>query len=303
MIKEQPNLFIVGAAKGGTTTIYNQLAQHPEIYLSDPKEPCFMAYFDNDISGKHDHAILDKEQYFELFSSKKAKSCKYRGEASAIYLHLFEKTVANIKSLIGNLKEVKIIMILRDPAERAYSQFQMHRRDLREPLEFGDALLEENSRKANGFNIDYFYRERGLYYNQVKWYLENFDNVKILFYDDLKSSPKALFEEIFAFLELDRIDIQTQKKYNVSGEPKSRKLMELKQKILYQNNFAKSISQKILPKNVRRLVSKKMNESVNKLNTKKTSKPSELIKKLRIEYRPDVEKLENLLGTNLNNWK
>ncbi len=117
----KPNFLIIGALKAGTTSLFNYLMQHPQIYMSPVKEPKFFAlvgeYLDpkkREILGK---CVVDIEEYRALFDNVTTE--KAIGEASAIYLSS-RRAPGRIQHYILN---VKLIAILRDPVERAYSHF------------------------------------------------------------------------------------------------------------------------------------------------------------------------------------
>jgi len=147
-----PNFLIIGAPKSGTTSLAQYLGQHPEVYISPKKEPYFFA-FENEqvdflgpgIQGK-DHIInsavvVDLEEYRRLFQGVSNEVAI--GEASTLYLS-FPKAAERIKY---HIPDVKLIAILRDPADRAYSGFMHSLRDNCEPIaDFAQALAAEEER-------------------------------------------------------------------------------------------------------------------------------------------------------------
>ena len=114
-----PNLLIVGAAKSGTTSLHNYLNQHPSVFMCSPKEPHFL--ISNEIGEQRiPKGVLNIEDYVSLFKGTSSK--RYRGESSVMYLSFPEFAIKNIKKYLSN--EVKIIIMLRNPVERAYSGYQ-----------------------------------------------------------------------------------------------------------------------------------------------------------------------------------
>ncbi|MDY7015905.1 MAG: sulfotransferase, partial [Cyanobacteriota bacterium] len=144
-----PNFLIIGAAKGGTTSLYTWLAQHPQIYMTPVKEPNFFAlqgenfnYPSGTVSQRYlDECVTNFEAYLEQF---KAVNCEIAiGEASPFYLY-HPQAASRIQQTIP---DVKLIAILRDPVERAYSNFLHHIREGFETVEdFSQALQAEESR-------------------------------------------------------------------------------------------------------------------------------------------------------------
>jgi len=152
-----PNFLIVGAPKSGTTSLYYYLKEHPEIYMSKLKEPHFFSKECKNLPfrGPKDESLgstkymnLTWEDYQNLF--KGAITYKAVGEASADYLYYFKCSIKNIKKYLGN---PKIIIILRNPIERAFSAYLHMLRDGREYLSFREALHMEEERKKNNWDF------------------------------------------------------------------------------------------------------------------------------------------------------
>ena len=180
-----PNLLIVGAAKSGTTSLHNYLNQHPSIFMCSPKEPHFLI---NKQIGEQriPKGVLSLEDYKSLF--KGASTKKYRGESSVMYLLFPEFAIKNINKYLS--KDVKIIIMLRNPVERAYSGYQhVKRYNLMESLSFEKALDQSENRYHNISNMTPAsrYLELGMYFEQVKIFIEEFDNVHVIIYDDYKN--------------------------------------------------------------------------------------------------------------------
>ena len=145
-----PNFLIVGAAKSGTTSLYHYLKQHPEIYMSPVKEPKFITaqFLSFPFKGIGDEKVEQNivksyNEYCNLF--KDVSKEKIIGEASPDNLYFFEKAI-NI--IIYHLKNPKIIIILRNPIERAFSAYMYFINCNREYLSFEEALKEEEKRRS-----------------------------------------------------------------------------------------------------------------------------------------------------------
>lgn len=144
-----PNFFIVGAAKSGTTSLYHYLKQHPEIYMSPVKEPKYFLASINKFphNGPGDIEVDKKiirtwDEYLKLFSNASVEKCI--GEASCGYLYYCELVAPSIKRISP---EAKIIIVLRNPVERAFSAYCYLFREGRETLSFEEALKIEEERK------------------------------------------------------------------------------------------------------------------------------------------------------------
>ena len=163
-----PNFLMVGAQKCGTPSLYYYLKQHPQIYMSPVKEAHF---FDVEEGEKPDfrrashssRPVSGIEDYRALFAGVKDETAI--GEASPSYVYIPEAP----RRIRSRLPDAKLIAILRDPADRAYSAFLHTSRSGREPLtDFAQALREEEDRIRNGWHPLYHYRERGFYHAQLK---------------------------------------------------------------------------------------------------------------------------------------
>ena len=222
-----PNFIIIGAAKSGTTSLYQYLRQHPDIYMSPVKEPRFFAFELEDLDFRgpgdaelHRSSILNFEQYTALFRG--AGGQKAVGEASPVYL-CSPRTAGKIKAHVPN---AKLIAILRHPVERAYSHYLHLIRDGVEPLaDFGHALAVEPQRAQDNWEYRWRYRELGLYSGQLRRYFDAFpgEQIKIYLYEEFDREPLRVLEEIYRFLGVDPTFVaDTSVRYNASGVPRSK---------------------------------------------------------------------------------
>jgi Sulfotransferase family len=220
-----PNFFIVGAPKTGTTSLYHYLRQHPQIYLSPVKEPCYFAsevrlesfsrefvsgarrkslrlrqFLEGPMTGIDPGGIVaNLEDYLSLFKNVDGETAI--GEASVCYLWS-PTAAANIRSRIP---EAKIVIILRDPAERAFSQYLQYAATGLVGISFREHIERSARNTRREFRTLYPLLEYGLYYRQVKAYLELFPNanIQIYFYEEAWRDPPAFLRALFEFLEVD----------------------------------------------------------------------------------------------------
>jgi len=297
-----PNFLIVGAARSGTTSLYHYLAQHSDIYFPETKEPCFFAYARGLSKGEiHRHAVTDLNDYVNLFLA--GASSKWRGEASAIYLHLYKEVTNNIQFYIPNYEDLRIIMILRNPIERAFSQYMRNVRNLKEPLSFEEAIEKEAQRKLEGINSDYLYIERGFYYEQVKAYMEKFKFVKVVLFDDFSKDSLNVIDSVLEFLQLQRnFEIDTTVNYDKSGQPKFESLIKLRRELINKKNPVKSIAKALLPKSFRKKIANQFTNFVYDVSLEKKSVSKETYLKLLEVYKIDIVKLGKLIDKDLSSW-
>jgi len=291
-----PNFLIVGAAKAGTTSIYKYINNHPQIFMSKVKEPCFMVYADEEptfTKGRSDFFVNKYEDYINLF--KGTDNYKIYGEASTPYLYFYNQTITNLKKYIPEYRKIRILIVLRNPIDRAFSQFMMNKRDMTEDLSFEEAIDKEDERKRLNYHFDYFYVDRGLYYEQVKAFLKNFEHVKVLLYEDLQENAEDVVKGIYSFLELEEgINDKEYVKYNVSGSPK----IKLVNRFLQEKSKIKDIMKKILPQEVRT----NLRHLIYRYNLKKDVMSKKTRERLKETYRNDVELLSELIRRDLSDW-
>ena len=291
-----PNLFIVGAAKSGTTSLHNYLNQHPDVFMCTPKEPHFL--INNEIGkDRIPIGISSENEYRNLFIEGKGE--KYRGESSVMYLMFPEIVIPKINQQYG--EECKIIIMLRNPIERAYSGFQhVKRYNVKEDCtDFKSAwnISEERYFSKLDMTPASRYKELGMYHKQVKSYLNGIKNVHIIIYDDYQNDSQKEMKKVFDFLGLNIINIDSEKRHMVGGwqwkDKKTKKLMMKKN--LLKSVFKIIIPFKSLRKNIR-----------TEIQDRNTSRVPEICKDdremLKEFYKEDVNQLSVLLGRDLNYW-
>jgi Sulfotransferase family len=297
-----PNFLIVGASKSGTTSLYHYLKEHPEVYMPESKEPRFfvssvytkLSADDPRHSSLKSQTVATFENYMNLF--REAHGYKAIGEASVTYLYYFEVAIPKIKRLLGG---VKIIIFLRNPIERAFSAYSYLFRDKFEVLGFEECLELEEERKCSNWSSLNLYKSEGLYYQQVKAYLENFDQIKVYLYDDLLKDTLGVVRDVYAFLEIDRTfvpDVRT--RYNVSGTPQS----QFVHRFLTESNLfkrsAKPVVDLLLPKARRdKIVERLKAKNLHKLELNPKTR-----ERLKNTYREDILMLQDLIHKDLTHW-
>ena len=296
-----PNFLIVGAAKCGTSSLHNYLNQHPDVFMPSynvqgmkVKEPRFL--IKDLVKDRLHNGVWDLESYQALFNN--VVNEKAIGESTVLYLYYYNEAIKNIKKYLGD--DVKIIIMLRNPVDRAFSAYTHVSRSLKEPLSFEEALEVEENRLENDITLTpmVMYKDMGLYHNMVSAYIENFKNVHVVMHEDFLQNTKAVVKLTLAFLGILRsVELDTDSKYNVGG--KSWRFSFLKQFFMKDNVIKKElrvIFPKTLRKRFRVFLEYFLKEKVKPI---KPGTKKELIS----FFRSDVEKLEKLLNIDLKNWK
>lgn len=295
-----PNFLIAGASKCGTTSLYYYLKEHPEIFMSRIKEPAFFLW---QITGTPGNGIGDKrrvmirslEDYLELFRGSEGK--KAVGEASVHNLYHSNKTIGHIKNLLG---DPKIIIVLRDPVERAFSAYMHLVRDNREFLPFEQALDQEAERIRKGWSSTWYYKDGGFYFRRVRDYLENFTSVKVSFFEDLKNDALLFTQDIYRFLEVDASFTPDAKaRYNTAGRPRYRRLNSffIKRPSVVQS-FTRAAGKTVLGDEKWA----KLRDSLRARILVKEKMRPETREYLRQLYAKDILQLQELLGRDLGCW-
>jgi hypothetical protein len=200
-----PNFIIAGATRSGTTSLYYYLKQHPEIGFPELKEPRYFSSINLELpqKGPGDYTVdrklvLKFHDYRELY--KHINGFKRVGDASSEYLYRCDVSADAIKKKLG---DIPIILILRNPIDRAFSAYSNLLRDGREEHTFEEALELEEERINNNWDMMWHYKKVGLYYEQVKRYKQVFSSVKILIFEEFVEDANSKVEETFDFLGIE----------------------------------------------------------------------------------------------------
>jgi hypothetical protein len=288
-----PDFLIVGAAKSGTTSIHRYLRQHPGLFLPRIKETWFYHLVDNpNRAVLRDFPELPTSLPAFLALFEDASPGQLCGEVTPSYLHYHERTIRNIKRLHPKWRELRIVMILREPVAKAISHYQYVRRMGYDPENLGlyEALLKEDERKQRmDLTPDLLYVENTRYLAAVRAYLDTFDQVRIFLYDDLKENPRGLMDELTAFLGAEPYDYRMERVYNRSF-PVRRPVNAVARLVLERmDRFGKVLPSR-LPRLTRRL-----------LTVEERPDPRAL-RWLREAFREEVEQLGPLIGRDLSGW-
>jgi hypothetical protein len=215
-----PNFFIVGAARAGTTSFASYLAGHPDVYMSPVKEPHFFApevdpanfragfprqiepakYLEaRPLRRTHCVYVRDRGHYAALFDEAADEPAV--GEASVSYLY---SSVA-AQRIREASPDARILVFLRNPIDRAYSHFLMdHENEIVGWRDFLAGVAADYASRSKGWGISNLYVELGLYYEQVKRFLDVFprERVRVLVFDDYEGDPRGTLADIRRFLGL-----------------------------------------------------------------------------------------------------
>tara|TARA_B100000886_G_C20398360_1_gene481450 strand:+ start:324 stop:1082 length:759 start_codon:yes stop_codon:yes gene_type:complete len=223
-LKEPINFIVCGTQKGGTTALDYYLRSHQEICMAIKKE---VHFFDND--NYFNHEKVDYEFYHKFFRPQKTH--KIVGECTPIYM--FWKD--SMRRIYDYNSKIKLIIILRNPIERAFSHWNMEVQRKREHRTFWDAINEEVNNLSKNLNKSrtFSYLERGLYSSQIIGIHKYFERKQLLCLKSelLKSQPHLVLDEIANFLKvskfnkIDKIDVHS-RKYKFSLKANERNFLK-----------------------------------------------------------------------------
>ncbi|MFP4143759.1 MAG: sulfotransferase domain-containing protein [Phycisphaeraceae bacterium] len=297
---DQPHFLIIGAARSGTTALYESLCQHPGIFMTEPKEPHYFAFAGETpaFRGPGDDqminrvAVTDPTAYRRLFDS--AGQAQVAGEGSVSYLYYPQAA----RRVADECPRVRLLCLLRHPAERAFSAYLYMRSRLYEPLEdFRDALAAEEQRIAEGWHHIWHYRRMGYYHQQLQPWFEHFspDQLRVHLFDDLREDADGLLRDCFDFLGVDPDFVPENRPSSVvSGVPRSRALG----KILTRDLAIKRLVRPLVPPVLRHQLWRRLARA----NMNKPRLDEAVRAELTEGYREDILRLQDLIGRDLSSW-
>lgn len=285
-----PNFFIVGAPRAGTTSLYYYLQQHPQVFMSPFKEPHFFAQIKPSPDQSHLFYPMDQARYLRLFRGAMPHHAAI-GEASPSYL-VTEGAAARIKAVIP---QARIIIMLRDPVERAFSHYLMDVRDGVQTLPFLEALVRDHEAPAKGWGISRLYVEEGLYCNSIKRYLHFFgrQHVAVSYCEALALNAEAVVRHVLEFLSLDSAllpapaDYRVHNAFSVSRNGISQRVIKSK--------WLRRFAAPLVPPSWRA----KLVPSLLHKEARKPLLDPEAVRYLKQIFAPDLARLEDLLGCEL----
>ena len=270
------------------------------------KEPMFFSCWHREpiMENLDSHAPMgwatsDPDEYVALF--RPACAGQILGEASTWYLSDHEHVIANMQSLYGDLlRDVKIIIALRNPADRAWSQYLQKKTERREEMDFASALRPEvvSSRKKANLSPSFDYAGLSRYYSPVKTYLDRFDHVRVIIFEEFFQRIDKNIFSLFDFLGVPPPERRVNhRRVNVSGRPKG-KVADVVLDLAFTPNLIKAFIKPFLPRRIRG----PLKYRIKNMSLRREPLDSELRRRLLEGSREDTARLERLLGRDLSLW-
>jgi hypothetical protein len=279
----RPNFFVLGVPKCGTTTLHEVLIAHPNIFMTKQKEPRF---FDTDTYYNRGFDRYLRDHF------RGAAGFKARGEASPTYLRS-GKARDRIRGDLG--KDLRFVVILRDPVKRAWSAYLQECRRGLETESFERALELEPTRLSRDPTCAAYFLG-GLYARQLRVWFEAFprEHFLVLLTEDLAERPAAVARQAFAFLEVNPdVEFSPPSPANVGWTPRCPRLGAALNRRL--KRFVPYSSRQRLGKLINRWISRPFEGAP-------TIDPA-IARALRRRYRDEILAVEEIIGRDLGMWR
>lgn len=287
---------IVGTFKSASSTLAYELSQRPEIEIPKPKDPY---YYLRELAGRYTGnpdflkahyagAVTDAAGFDALFGTKPGA---LRGEATPLYLYCHEQAIPALKA---DNPDVRIVIVLRDPVDRAWSNYKHNVKDGFESQPFADCIADWETRDHLPLHPFFHYVRAGLYDAQVAAWQAAFDHVLVVSYDDVEARPHEVLNQIARFLDIaPNFAPKEVIRLNKTGQPRSRLLHDF---ILKENpvkRLLRPVYRALVGSRVRR---KAISERVKNLNLKSGDLPVPERAALMAVYGADLERLSQRPG-------
>jgi hypothetical protein len=296
-----PNFFLVGAPKAGTTSLYHCLGQHPQIYMSPIKEPHYLADEIRLANFTDELQALQRDlkvpagpvsawsDYLKLFEG--ASTHTAIGEASVCYL--WSETAP--QNMAARFPNAKILMMLRNPADRAYSQYLHMLSLVKRPISFREHMDTALAATSTRIGELYPFLEFGFYCRQLERYLAFFPRqvLGIYFFEDFQQNPLAVLQDMFRFLGTDpgfEPDLSKRHMFpRVARSPATARLVRWAR----GRRIAQRVASPMLRRSIRRIMYHP--------RTHLTLEPADRSRLVDL-YRDDIRRLSALLDRDLDSW-
>lgn len=290
----EPTFVIAGAARAGTTALSEALRAHPDVWLTQPKEPHYLAFAGEaaaftgpgDAETINRVAVTEAAAYRELFRGGESRAA--RGDASVSTLYYSSVAGPRLKELNP---DARVVLVLRDPVDRAFSSHQYLRNRGFEPEpDFLEAVELEPARIEQGWHHLWHYTAMSRYADDVERLREAMgpENVGVWWYDDMVAPGSGAIEEVHRFLGLDPgVGTADMTRVNASGRERSAAAAGMM--------HAASRS-RVLRSAVKAVVPFGLRERIRSLNLQQSDTPRQVRSALLPVLEPDLARLEQVIG-------
>ncbi|MCI5055553.1 MAG: sulfotransferase domain-containing protein [Flavobacteriales bacterium] len=298
-VRKRIDLMVIGAQKAGTSTIINYLDQHPNVV-------CFNASSDLKNAGEYMFFVMDHlyekgydQSFKEEFGNKYDSWPQNKLLVAKNVAVMYEKQA--LERLYKHNPKIKLVIMLRNPIDRAYSAFWFAKKTGREHLDsFREALFADKSRFKGNVYIERScaYLERSSYHKHIQNAFEIFgrENVKIVLLDDFKHDASGSLNQMLQMTgSIDDFPFDTSKRFNTASVAKNQWLAQVTAPGKHKNLG------KLMPLHFKRKV-RNFLKSVNNKNQKPAPISKDLREELINHFREENQKVGELIGRDLSIW-
>jgi len=263
-----PNFIGVGSQRAGTTWLYNCLKEHPQIFLTKKKE---LHFFDLNFNYNY-------EDYLHHFDTEEARQAKAIGEITPNY-YQYPQALDRIAEFDS---EIKIIYIVRNPIERAFSHYQLFSDNHFKGKSFSEIIRENKNIIDLGLQAKHLSKMKSLF---------KFQNILVLTYDDLCQNPDLFIRKVFNFLEVDESFTPTKlnKRINRVVLPRAQLFFTA----IKMNWFIQWCKKSVFAEKIKNMAKPKKANRIKNDDTR-------FLRKLFID---DINLLEQSINKDLSTWK
>lgn len=298
MNTQVPTFVVAGAGRAGTTGLVEGLRTHPDVFVTSPKEPHYLALHGEPLSyrGPGDEAsinrtaVTNQRDYLALYAGADSRSVLGEGSVSTLYYH--ERAVSELLRLNP---QVRVIVLLREPVARAWSSFQYLRSQGREPeSDFLVALADEERRRSENWHHLWHYAAMSRYAGAVSALQQQLapERLGIWFYDDLERDYAETLRGVCRFLGLESVPRLGDgvKRVNISGTPRYRRT---------QQALVWASDQPALRQAARLATSWRLREAIRLRMLKRGAVPIDVVNQVTPRFEEDRARLRSLLAPSM----
>ncbi|MFK7992855.1 MAG: sulfotransferase [Granulosicoccus sp.] len=293
----KPNLLLIGMPRCGTTALAAAMNQHPDVKVSDPKEPHFLATYNatQPIEGVGSEAFSAQRQYTPetWLSLFEPGAEKWLVDASVSTASYPENSIENIKQYCA--PDTRLIIALRDPVERAYSSYMYCISRGWESDTFESSLAQEVERQNNHWQHLWQFTHLSDYEQRLKPFYENFpsNNIHIVIAEEFLTEPDSVMRQLFTFLDIDHKEINSGDKINSGGSPNSEIIQDIWKYIR---------NRPWLHKGAKKLSSRRFRETIRSANLTKVDMHLDTRKLLQDRFKETRNWVETTVQKDLSRW-
>ena len=312
-----PTFFIAGAQKAGTTSLYAMLREHPDVFMCTPKEPgYFIRGFGDPESWQSvkrpfggnpstwrpefRQGVFEAEEYAALFASEAAQRARHRGEASTPYL----PSRYAARRIAETCPGARIILMLRDPVERAYSAWGYNSvRGNENTTTFEAAMEQELSGDRDDWDLSWRYLYAGLYGQHVSRFFEHFDrsDILILRSDALRHDADRTIERVCNFLEIPVIAPTGHRDENVTVRHDNPLLARARAAFTTPGGL-KSAVKRVVPGPIRAKIKRGTIKALDQFGRRPPDLDPRTVERLAEYYADDTRHLQQIAGIDISDW-